>query len=77
MRIRVYRTMKTDEPVKNDITLLLLDSAPATPAHPDGKSWSYVATVDTEGGVAVTLTRTAHLALEMQGFYIRSVTKGG
>lgn len=35
MRIRVYRTMKTDEPVKNDITLLLLDSAPATPAHPD------------------------------------------
>ena len=64
--------MEADNPVKSDTTLLLPEGA-AAPAHPEGGSWSYVATVDTERKDAVTLTRTALCAIEMQGFYIRSV----
>jgi hypothetical protein len=71
MRIQVYRTMEADEPVKTDTSLLLPEGA-AAPSHPEGGSWSYVATIDTEGKDAVTLTPTALRAIEMQGFYIRS-----
>jgi hypothetical protein len=76
MRIQVYRTMEANEPVKSDTTLLLPEGA-AAPSHPEGGSWSHVATVDTEGRDAVTPTRTSLRAIQMQGFYIRSAAEDG
>jgi hypothetical protein len=73
MRVQIYGTMAADKTVTNDTTLLLREGATATPAHPDGGSWSYVATMDTDGADAGTLTRTALRAIELQGFYMRSV----
>lgn len=67
--------MATDKSVTNDTTLLLRAGTTATPAHPDGGAWSYVATIDTEGTDAVAMTRAVLRAIEMQGFYIRSAAE--
>lgn len=70
MRIRIYMTGGDDS--GGSITLLIPESHLGDlPRHPEAASWSYLASVETEGENSVRLTRTALRALELQGFYMR------
>lgn len=76
MRVRVYLTKSEEEPDREGTTLLLPEGHVGDPPpHPDGGTWKYLATVETEGHEAVRLTSIALRALEMQGFYMRRTEK--